>query len=328
MAVDSKCVEGYTFEECPHFTKVNVQDIQEIDVSPPASPIRPPVIELYTGLAENRQQASLHQRSRISRTIGIIGPHFSGKTSLIASIFDLLQERLVIDYSFAGSSTMVGFEKVCHDARAPSRRAKPHTERTIRGADATFLHLDIGRPKESDIISLFLADRSGEDYLTVADNISQAKGYFELFRADTITVLVNGEHLIDSRKRHEVRAALPQLVSAMREAGAIRGDQRIAVVLTKNDIVLESAHADRANSDFDKIVWEIQEGHCTERAEIERFIIAASPESTDRVARGEGVAELLAYWLCPRRPDPAPSADKMLFPRFIDLLEPDTKQRQ
>lgn len=321
MATDGKCVEGYELEECPHLGRLSVDDIEAIE--DPAAPMveQPPTIALYAGEALDRQKTSTLQRRRLSRTVGVIGPHDSGKTSLIASVFDLFQEGIVGDYSFAGSSTLIGFEKVCHHARASSRRRRPYTERTIVGADATFFHLDLGHAGDPGMTSLFIADRSGEDYLAAADDISRADEFFELRRADTITVLVNGEQLADARQRHEVKAATPHLVGALIEAGAIGvARQRIAIVLTKNDAVLASPHADRVMSDFDQIVDVVRNGHAGRLTEVERFVIAASPDSKEKIARGDGVDRLLAYWLRAGQPERVPPQDGSSSFRFFDLL--------
>lgn len=320
VATDGKCVEGYSLQECPHVGKMSVEDIDEVEA--PTVPVaeRPQLIALYTGEALDRRKTSTLQRRRISRSVAVIGPHDSGKTSLIASVFDLFQEGTVGNYNFAGSSTLIGFEKVCHHARASSRRRRPHTERTIVGADATFFHLDLSYAGDVGITALFIADRSGEDYLAAADDISRAEEFFELRRADTVTVLVNGEQLADAQQRHEVRAATPQLLGALIEAGAIGARQRIAMVLTKHDAVLASPHADRVKSDFDQMVDVVRHNHHGIVTEVERFVIAASPDSKEMVARGEGVDQLLAYWLRAGQPERVPSPNAPSPSRFFDLL--------
>jgi hypothetical protein len=57
-----------------------------------------------------------------SRMVGVIGVHDSGKTSVIAGLFDLFQLGAISDCTFAGSATLHGFEVICHDARVASER--------------------------------------------------------------------------------------------------------------------------------------------------------------------------------------------------------------
>jgi len=143
LATDEKCVEGYPLEECPHVGRISIEDIQEVRDDAEPTVIAETTIQLDSGEPLDRETAASLQRRRLSRAIGLIGPNDSGKTSLIASLYDLFQSGPVSGVSFAGSNTLIGFEKVCHLARAVSRRVKPHTQRTSVGADATFFHLDL-----------------------------------------------------------------------------------------------------------------------------------------------------------------------------------------
>jgi hypothetical protein len=317
LAVDGRCVEDYPLEECPHVVSLDVEDIEEVDE--PQAPEPPTSVPLALGEALARSDASDLQRRRASRAVGIVAPNDAGKTSLIASVYDLLQNGPIAGVGFAGSSTLIGFEKVCHDARTSSRRELPHMERTSAGADATFFHLDL-RPEDQDVVSLFIADRSGEDYLAAADDLSRANGFFELRRADVLTVLVNGDYLASSAQRHETRAITPQLVDALLEAGVVRSGCRLAIVLTKQDVVLASPHAARVQADFDELVDSIVADHATHFREIERFVVAASPRNAAHVGKGQGVGRLVHFWL-----RAAAEADSIPPPssastRFIDLL--------
>lgn len=318
-AVDGKCVEGYPLDECPHLTIISVEDIPAVD-APAVGRIEPKVMALDLGEALTRGEASSLQSRRLSLTVGIIGPNNAGKTSLLASVYDLLQDGAVGGIGFAGSSTLIGFEKICHDARASSRRGAPHTERTTQGVDATFFHLDLCHPG-GEIVSLFLGDRSGEDYLAASDDLAAASEFFELRRADVVALLVNGEHLASSEHRHEAKAATSQIVDALVEARAFREGCRLALVLTKHDAVLASPHADRVQREFDGVVDALIDKHGDYLGEIKRFTVAASPQASTHVKRGAGVDGLLVYWL---QGNPAPvwlAPPPSVSTRMIDLLD-------
>lgn len=320
LASNGQCVEGYEVAECPHAGRISLDDIPQEEEPAPPTQLPPPTIALASGAALERDVASILQRQRTSRAIGLIGPNDSGKTSLIAGVYDLLQEGPVSGVAFAGSATLIGFEKVCHLARAVSRRVVPHTERTSRGADATFFHLDLHQDGQGTT-SLFIGDRSGEDYLAATDQVSQAEQFFEIRRADCVTLLVNGEHLADPALRHEVRAATPQIVDALIEARAIREGCRLAIVLTKKDSVVASPHAERVQKDFDGLVTSIGGSHAAHLGEVKPFIVAASPKECEHVVRGEGVGDLLRFWL--QASPIAASVDENsppVFERMIDLL--------
>jgi hypothetical protein len=320
LASDGKCVEGYEINECPHVGKISIDDIPEAEEQGAVVAQPEPTIALASGEALDRDKASILQLRRVSRSIGLIGANDSGKTSLIAGVYDLLQEGPVLSAAFAGSSTLIGLEKVCHLARAVSKRTVPHTERTSRGADATFFHLDLYQ-EDVGLTSLFISDRSGEDYLAATDQISQADQFFEIRRADCITLLVNGAQMAESELRHEVRAATPQIVDALVEACAIRAGCRLAIVLTKKDSVVASPHADRVQKDFDELVRAIIESHGAYLGEVKPFVVAASPKNCDQVTRGEGLGDLLLFWL--QASPPAVelcNGTRPAFERMIDLL--------
>ncbi len=320
LATDGRCVEGYALNECPHVTPISIEDLEEV-VEQPLPPPPMPILDLYPGEALSRAEASTRQSRRLSRVVGIVAPNDAGKTSLLASVYDLLQEGPIAGVGFAGSSTLIGFEKVCHDARAASRRNEPHMERTSVGAEATFFHLDL-RPGSGEIVSLFIGDRSGEDYLAATDELVRADDFFELRRADVVTLLINGEHLASSDHRHDAKAVTPQIVDALVESGALRTGGRLAVVLTKHDFVLTSNHADRVNRDFEGLVDDIAARHEKHLSAIERFVVAASPKDVGNVKRGEGVDQLLLFWL---KPNSLPAKAHRVRPaqsgRMIDMLD-------
>ena len=320
FASDGKCVEGYEIEECPHAGILSLDDIPEAeDIETPAKQ-SDSTIALASGETLRREDASDLQRRYISRSVGLIGPADSGKTSLIAGVFDLLQMAPISGAAFAGSSTLIGFEKVCHLARVVSRRDIPHTERTIRGADATFFHLDLHK-EDVGLISLFISDRSGEDYLAVTDQISQANELFEIRRADCITLLVNGAQLAEPKQRHEVKAIAHQIVDALIEARVIREGCRLAIVLTKRDSVVVSEDPTRVLKDFEGLVASIRNDHATYLGGVDSFAVAASPRDCTQIERGEGVAELLSYWLQPNKPIvEMVNCPRPVFERMIDRL--------
>ncbi|WP_156818837.1 TRAFAC clade GTPase domain-containing protein [Sphingomonas sp. Mn802worker] len=300
---------------------MTIDDFEEI-VEAPSIKEATRMISLASGEALDTMNAAALQRRLLSRVVGLVGPNNAGKTSLIASVYDLLQEGPVGDIGFAGSTTLIGFEKVCHDARAASRRGLPHMERTIVGAEATFFHLDL-KAEGQDVVSLFLGDRSGEDYLGAADDVARADDFIELRRADTVTLLVNGEHLTGTEHRHEVRAVSPQLIEALVEGGAIREHCRLAVVLTKNDVVVGTTNAERTRRDFAEIVATIAERHSSHLSEVKPFVIAASPKSVSGLKRGDGVDNLLRYWLSPTCNSTSASAIGLgVSSRMMDLLAP------
>lgn len=293
VAQDGRCIEGQDLEACTHYGKALV--IVERPTSTTA--VKPlPGVRLPSAEALTRGEAQDLLRSQPCNVIALVGPFDSGKTSIIAGAYDLFQHGPIGGYTFAGSSTLRSFELACHDTRRESKRKKPGMERTQTG-DATYFHLDIVAAGSDDKRSALLANRSGEDYMDAQSDPALAKGYVELHRADVLTVLADGERLLDMGLRHQVRDDICLTLRAFQEAGVTRPWQRIAVVLTKLDAVLkDEAKTERALQFYEGIVQDVRLQFAEHFIEIQSFRVAASPQSAKAV-RGTGMVDLLSYWM-------------------------------
>lgn len=298
VADDDKCVEGYDLDKCPFYGKPSAQSIpdgiEEEEEEEPTNNGLP----LDLALALEISGASRALKQAPAKVIAIVGAQDSGKTSLIAGIYDLFQVGPVAGTIFAGSSTLHALEEVCHDARAASLRNVAHSERTKRG-EVKFFHLDLYAPGQLGNLSLLIGDRSGEDYEEVADQIVNAAPMLELQRAGTVTILIDGSRLCDAVSRHDAINSILLIVQGLSEGGAFNHRPRLAVVLTKKDYVLGSAVASRVMRDLDGILASLRRKHGTAFSAIELFITAASPKDVEVIPRGTGLPELLAFWLAP-----------------------------
>ena len=234
-------------------------------------------------------------RATDSRVVAIVAPTGSGKTSLIGAVYDLFQAGTVAGVSFAGSTTLHAFEDACHDSRSASEREEAEQKRTPV-SDVVFYHLQLGTSVQPDSVALLLADRAGESYRTVADDPKAAIALYEVSRAESLTILVDGARLLDSGDRHNVRNELGLILRALVDTNSTRYRQHLAIVLTKLDAVNASADSARAHADFDRLVraFSIQHGHAFDS--VHSFKVAASPKKLG-TPRATGCAELLRHWL-------------------------------
>ena len=324
VAENGRCVEGFELDACPHYVHNAVDEGEGVIVEEDE--------QAEGGVESSRlaaadtltpSQASGLLRAGDARVIAILGPLESGKTSLIASLYDLFQARPVGKISFSRSRTLHAFERACHDARSASRRDKPHMYRTRRGG-VRFYHLEIGGGPAGEGLSLIMGDRSGEEYQEAADDVSIASAFLEVVRADSLTVLVDGDRLLDTGARHNLRSEILLMLQALYDGNALRSGSRLALVLTKLDAVLGSPYPERAVSDFDHLLDHIRVLFGDVLPMIEPFKIAASPK-TNTLPMGTGVPDLLSFWLQPAVM-PAPSARpcpsfERAFARMIPLEE-------
>jgi molybdopterin-guanine dinucleotide biosynthesis protein len=237
-------------------------------------------------------------RDRLCNVIALIGPHDSGKTSLIGGIYDLLQEGKLGNFAFAGSTTLHAFERACHDARTASNRDDPHMERTDRGPE-TYFHLDLADVRRNGKQTVLFANRDGEAYMDTQADPSLALDYHELRRCDTLTVLADGMKLLDDSERHQVLNDVCLTIRAFDEAGQTRSWQKLAIVLTKIDAVRKTenkASSERAIRHFERIVADVREEFACRFVDIQSFQVSASPKGAVG-ERGEGMEDLLTYWM-------------------------------
>lgn len=289
-----RCLEGFPeASACPQFGKalVIVPGTSEETARTSTPGMRLPHAD---ALSINEATALLRQGP--CNVISLVGPFDSGKTSLIAGLYDLLQRGPVGGYAFAGSHTLHSFERACHDSRRESERTEPHMERTERG-EVLFFHVDlVGEDCEAKRAALF-GNRAGEEYSMVQDEPDRAKAYPELKRSDVLTVLVDGAKLLDAGERHQVRAQVRLTLRALVEVGVAPPWQRLALVLTKLDVIRKNEAAqDGVLRYFEALVANVRTEHTAKFAEVQAFAVAASPKTTN-ADRGEGIAHLLRYWM-------------------------------
>lgn len=318
VAKDGKCVEGFELRACPHYG----HHPEEVDDEETAS--EQPATDTAVGLPGadtlTPEQVERLLRSGDTRIIAIIGPSDAGKTSLIASLYDLFQEGPVAGIDFARSRSLHAFEHACHDARVASRRGVPHINRTPRG-EVRFYHLDIGGGLAGDALALALGDRAGEEYRGAADDTSVVASFPEVQRADSLTLLVDGERLLDTGARHNLRHEITMILQALVDGDGAKIGQRLALVLTKIDAVQASHGSERAQADFIALLASLRRLFGVVFPNIEAFQIAASPK-TDAISRGTGIPELLKFWLGAATASPTLPSSRPAFARAFMRLQP------
>lgn len=293
VAENGRCVEGFELDKCPHYGREAEENSNE-DSSLDAS-AADAGIALPPGATHDPEAASGLMRRGDSRVISVIGPREAGKTSLIAGVYDLFQTGPVSGIEFRRSETLHAFEQTCHDARAASRRVEPHMHRTPF-QQVRFYHLEVSNTVPGENILLLFADRAGEEYRSATDDVTLVTELHEISRADTITMLVDGQRLLDPGARHNVRNDTIMMLQALWDGDALRSRSQFALVLTKLDLVIDSEHHARAMQDFNALLADARRIFGVVFSVVEGFQVAASPKGA-AVQRGTGVPELIQYWL-------------------------------
>lgn len=292
IAETGKCVEGLDPSACGNYGKPLRILADALEADEGAAPDMVPLPHADRLTPSEARDMLPQARARV---IAIVGPHDSGKTSLIAGLYDQLQDGPIVPFAFRGSQTLHAFEQACHDARAASQRGTPHSERTKRG-EVRFFHLGLLHQKAGEALNLLLGDRAGEEYREAGDDTTVAAEFIEVERADVVTLLVDGKRLAHDGHRHNAREEMLLIVQALQDAEIVPIGARLAIVLTKIDAVRASPNAKRVEADLATVVARLNAHFADRFAKIEVFRVAASPTETG-VERGTGVAELLKFWL-------------------------------
>ncbi|RYZ88812.1 MAG: hypothetical protein EOP04_08460, partial [Proteobacteria bacterium] len=133
-------------------------------------------IILHSGNELSVEESVRLTSSRRCKLIVFAGPARCGKTTLIASLFEMFGKNSYKNFIFSGSETLIGFEKRCHLARVTSGEPRPDTERTAMKDGERLLHLTVrGRHEEDSTTDLLFSDLSGEFFKLAREHEDEAK---------------------------------------------------------------------------------------------------------------------------------------------------------
>jgi hypothetical protein len=228
------------------------------------------------------------------------GAKDSGKTTLIASLYEQFLAGPFCDLSFAGSITLVGLEQRAFDARMDSGREEADTPRTTTAEGFKVLHLCLASKVSPERQHLLLGDLSGEWYRLARESLSDALELQYIRRADYLCLLIDGERLLEPTERHQEVGNVEGTMRSLLEAGILGPQSRLDLVCSKWDLV----HGDSAAIAFlddrvDRIIRSVGELV----AELNSGRVAARPrDGNGAVPFGLGLDTLLRRWTAPKPP--------------------------
>jgi len=295
MATTGVCMEGFNpVEQCP-YTHVAADDdeAQSHEQDDEGEYVR-----VSTGDALTLEQANAVSGARPSRLIVLAGAAGSGKTTLLTSIYEKFLEASFAGFNFAGSETLVGFERRCYLGRTYSRQTVAETSRTPAKREPRVLHLRLSRGEQAMVPDLLLVDVSGEQFRMARDTDRGAQALGFMRRADSFALLIDGAKLAEYRLRtsayHDARSILRSLI----ENEMVGEDLDVEVLFTKWDVLGPATH--RAGNDFLEHV-QAQMSAEFRSHQVSFAPIAARPEHDPALPFAHGLGELLARWCSPLR---------------------------
>ncbi len=299
-----------------------VDESAEAKGAEPIEEADPEFIELYSGAALSATDADVITLRSRTQLVVFAGAEGSGKTTVLTSIYERLNEGVFAGLKFAGSRSLLGFEEICHLNRLASGGTQPDTQRTRLTDDTKYYHLAL-RAAESQIErrNILLSAMSGELFRMAKDSQEEAQRLTFLRRADTIVVLVDGERLATTAQRTNAQADAADILESLLDANMVSPNCHVEIVFSKLDCIIA---AGQPALDFLAKTQVKFEGKFRHRVPNFSFrMIAARPAPSSAPVDG-GLADAFVSWttvVLPSSADehlgqPAPAPDDREFSKF------------
>jgi len=306
VATDGECYEGLShLSACPNYIPVSDEDLgvdedfEEADNEDAgesdATGSFPLSVDLYRGGELDYTTSLRITLSALTRVVVLAGPNDSGKTTLLASIFEHFFREPLAGYLFAGSESLPPFDERCHLSRTDSLRQTEDTERTKSFSEQTMLHLCVrDEALRERARHLLLSDIRGELFKAAITSKVEAQRIKILKRADHLSVLVDGAQLADLSNRNQAATAAKMTLRSFIEAEMIGTRTYVDVLFTKDDLI-QITDRENKTTDFLKVTEDEimrKHEHQVKRLRFHRIAV--------RVAEGVrsyGLPELFRSWV-------------------------------
>ena len=210
----------------------------KLEVAVPVEEAESEFIDLFSGAALGASEAEVITLRSRTHLVVFAGTEGSGKTTILASIYERLNSGAFAGFRFAGSRSLLGFEEICHLNRLESGGVQPDTQRTRLSDETKYYHLALrGVAQPAIRRDVLLSAMSGELFRMAKDSQEDAEQLTFLRRADTIVLLADGGRLADTTQRTSAQADTADILQSLLDAGVVSASCRIEIVFSKFDRV-------------------------------------------------------------------------------------------
>lgn len=275
-------------------------------------------VPIPSGLELDGEGASAILRRGWARVIILAGGVRSGKTTLIASLYQQFQNGPFANQNFAGSETLHAWERYCHPGRSASMASQADTDRTRVEPHFTFVHLRL-RPVDSlgGPTDYLFSNVSGELFDAMRDNPRECSRAESLSRADRFLLLLDGDKLAALDTRASVVADARTLIRRLLDTRALSTRVPIDLLASKWDRIVAANMEGQVGELLDQLVNAIR-SHVNPPPAIDWYRLAARPAASNQAP--VGLSDVLARCLAPlaeptkpiARYEPAESASGIL----------------
>jgi hypothetical protein len=214
-----------------------------------------------------------------------------GKTSAYAALYERLGRGPFAGWLFAGSQTILGFEKRCHYWRTSSNLPRWRMRHT-QAQDLPWLHLRLrGLAREEEIQDLLLGDFDGEHFTALINNDRQPHELPFLHRADHVGIVLNGSKIADPTTRESQARDATNLADQLFKDRP-HAPPSVMLVVTMVDLIEEVQDTDERKR-IETVIGEVHE-HVAHVAGGEVPIVRLAVRSeSERFPLGHGLEDLL-----------------------------------
>lgn len=262
------------------------------------------------------EEADALLRWRPACLVAVVGERNGGKTTLVTEIYERFLRGPFAGTLFAHSQSLLGFERKSFQSRAESGAEVPDTPRTSKQDGLRMFHLAVADQGDLRRTDLLVSERAGEVYREIRDNPVRAAELLEVRKAATVALIIDGQRVLDDRRRPEAFASVRNVLRALADGDVIHPRAQVQLVTTKCDL-LDADEAAVARDALDQFEERTAASHAGRFAAIEAFRTAArDPRGIIEPARG--LAPLLRSWL---RPRPEPAVEVPATPALVDEFD-------
>jgi Double-GTPase 2 len=286
----------------------------EVEEKPTLPAGSPGLVRLNQGIAVRPEETADIMTKWQTRLVVLAGGSGSGRTTLMAALYQAFHRDHFADYDFAGSQTLPGLEALSYRARVESALRAPNVGRTLPRGGQAFFHLLLkDRRRETPVRSLLVSILPGEVFEAITDSYERLKELAFLRRADIFAIVLDGARLGSSVERHGCATSARLVLRACLDSGHVE-PARIQLLTTKWDRV---SAADYAASSYVRQVEAELKGLAQRHGHDPAVIHTASLSKVLEVVPRHGLAELLRSWF-PDGGSTSPEPRDVMSPRLFD----------
>lgn len=244
------CLEGFTaLVECPNYSLEESHAIDNSKESAGQLPENGTAADEQVDRTEKKAHISLHSGNALTgpearplaassptTVIVFAGMVSSGKTTVLAEIYERFRSGSFVNHLFAGSRTILGFERICHYARAASEGSTEKTARTIRDLENNLLHFDLVEKGTRIRKRLLITDLSGEHFDDATYMSDRLRDLPYVSRANHFILFVDSAKLALADERQVLANQVLVLLRGCIEEKLLSESCRLTVAFSRHDL--------------------------------------------------------------------------------------------